>query len=374
MVFPLTINQEVTHGVPRFSMPEASDRMSGLATFRCDDQTKWGWACRSLPSQHDYSLLTDDTLPPLVGDVAVFELETIRNHTRILTADHERMRLYPGDKLVGVFGNRYATDAFEATVENSTDLSILTSAGMVGNVVSRHASTKSPTKLRLVGYLARPDGSRINMKAGRVETVLSPDPSIKVVLAVGTGMNAGKTTTAAKLVKSLLRRGLRVAANKVTGSVCHRDLFELRSTSAHDVRDFSDYGFPSTYLCEHEELVGLFDTMVADSIRVNPDIVVMEIADGVLQRETKMILSDPRIRQHISGVVLAAPCSSSALFGVDRIRGMGHEVIGVSGIISNSPLFMQEFSEQSDVALASSTGDADGLATLVMEHCRVAVS
>ena len=373
MVFPLIVNQEMTLGAPRFSMPQANDRMSGLATFRCDDQTKWGWACRSLPRRQDYNLLTDDTLPPKVGDVAVFEIETIRHHTRILTADHERMRLYPGDKLVGVFGNRYATDAYEATVEKSEDLSILTSAGMVGNILSRNVSTKSPTKVRLVGYLARPDGSRINMKAGHIQTVLAPDPSIKVVLAFGTGMNAGKTT-AAKLVKSLLRNGVRVAANKVTGSVCHRDLFELRSTSAHDVRDFSDYGFPSTYLCEHEELVGLFDTMVADSIRVKPDIIVMEIADGVLQRETKMILADPRIRQHIRGVVLAAPCSSSALFGVDRIRAMGHDVIAVSGIISNSPLFMQEFAEQSDVALASSVGDADRLATLVMEHCRVAVS
>jgi hypothetical protein len=228
--------------------------------------------------------------------------------------------------------------------------------------------------VRLVGYLARPDGSRINMKAGRIQTVLAADPTVKVVLAVGTGMNAGKTTTAAKLVKALLRRGVRVAANKLTGSVCHRDLFELRSTSAQDVRDFSDYGFPSTYLCAAEELVELFHTMVADSIRVKPDIVVMEVADGVLQRETKMILADPRIRQHIGGILLAAPCSSSALFGVDRIRNMGHDVIGVSGIISNSPLFMQEFAEQSDVALASSVGDADGLATLVIDHCRVAVS
>jgi hypothetical protein len=90
------------------------------------------------------------------------------------------------------------------------------------------------------------------------------------------------------LAKALLRLGLRVAACKVTGSISHRDLNELRATGVHDVRDFSDYGFPSTYLCENAELIDLFEAILTDAAIASPDIVVMEIADGLLQRETQM--------------------------------------------------------------------------------------
>ena len=37
----------------------------------------------------------------------------------------------------------------------------------------------------------------------------------------------------------------------------------MLSASAVHVTDFSDYGFPSTYKCESEELLVLFETMLA---------------------------------------------------------------------------------------------------------------
>lgn len=351
-------------------MTRAVPNSHGHGAFQADCETRWGWACRALDSTTTYRLLREPFGLPRVGDVAVVEVETVRNHTAIHTADHKRLRLYPGDKLVGVFGNRYATDAYEAEVRAADELHILTTAGMLGTVISRHRNTRLPTETRMLGYLADESGRRINLKSLRVQTVISGNLPAKVVLAVGTGMNSGKTTTSTKLVKSLLRSGARVAACKLTGSVCHRDNFELRATSAPFVCDFSDYGFPSTYMCAKAELVDLFHTMTADCLQSHPDVIVMEIADGVLQRETQMILADEQIRRSVAGVVLAAPCSSSALFGVERVRQFGHHVIAVSGIISNAPLFMREFAEQSDVTLASSTGEADVLARLVIEHCK----
>ncbi len=196
-------------------------------------------------------------------------------------------------------------------------------------------------------------------------------PPANVVFVVGTGMNSGKTTTAAALVKALLMQGLRVVACKLTGSVSHRDAFEYMATGAHEVWDFSDYGFPSTYLCSKDELRSLFWAMLDDAARNLPDIVVIEIADGVLQRETQLILADVDIRRHINGVVLTAPCSASALQGVAQLKAHGHQVMAVSGIITNSPLFMREITCYDDVPVASSKTPANELAALIMPHVEV---
>ena len=160
-----------------------------------------------------------------------------------------------------------------------------------------------------------------------------------------------------------LHQGLRVAACKLTGSVSHRDQYALRGTGAHHVRDFSDYGYPSTYLCERDELTALFDAMMADAAAAVPDVTVVEIADGVLQRETMLLLEDDYVKQRIHGVVLTAGCALSALRGVEEIERRGHQVVTVSGLITNAPLFVREFdAHRPDVPVASSTDDGAALA------------
>ena len=258
---------------------------------------------------------------------------------------------------------------FEAEVATTDDLHLLTAAGMMGTVRSRHASVKPPTELRFVGYLSRDGHAPLNLthalqRPARPFVAASP-----ILFVVGTGMNSGKTTTTAKLVKGLLNQGLRVAACKLTGSVSHRDQYAMRGTGAHHVRDFSDYGYPSTYLCERDELAALFDAMMADAAATVPDVTVVEIADGVLQRETMLLLEDDYVKQRIHGVVLTAGCALSALRGVEEIEQRGHQVVMVSGLITNAPLFMREFDTyRPDVLVASSTDDGTVLATTMQAH------
>ncbi|PON16446.1 hypothetical protein C2W62_18450 [Candidatus Entotheonella serta] len=203
-----------------------------------DDQPQkhlWPWACRSIDRLTRYELVTCDQSRPQVGDLAIVEVKSIGQHSRVQTSANERLRLYPGDTLVGVFGHRYATDAFEAEVGSVENLHLLTAAGRIGTVRSRHCNTKSPTRLHFWGYLADPAGYRINLKTLGYHPELPMRPPANVVFVVGTGMNSGKTTTAAALVKALLMQGLRVVACKLTGSVSHRDAFEYMATGAHEV-------------------------------------------------------------------------------------------------------------------------------------------
>ena len=358
----MTIGVTQTSAVAQGGAPSITTTLDlpRLSDFPAETPLKWSWACRSLSQTEDYRVLSDRQLPPRPGDCVLVQIDSLGYHQRIMTGC-DRQRLYEGDCLIGVLGNRYATDAYEGEVDGLDDLHILTGAGMLGTVRSKFASMKRPTELTYLGYLTTEAGARINLKSSQ-----RPPSDIDRRLD---SMNSGKTTTAAKLSKALLREGLRVAACKVTGSVSHRDLHELQATGVHDVRDFSDYGYPSTYQCDEQELLNVFESMLSDATQANPDVVVMEIADGVLQRETQMLLTSATVRPRVRGVVLAAGCAPSALFGAAQVKAYGHDVAAVSGCITNSPLFMREFSQHCDIPIGSSVDRGEHLAQLVMERC-----
>lgn len=168
-------------------------------------------------------------------------------------------------------------------------------------------------------------------------------------------MNSGKTTFCRKLIKSLARSGQRVAGCKLTGSISPRDYDELLSAGAVLVTDFSDYGYPSTYRCEREELLTLFEKMLSDLTKVRPDIIVMEIADGVLQRETESILNDPLFKQLTQGIIVTADSAPAALYTVGYLERLGFRIFCLSGIITSSPLYVKEFKSRRDISVISST-------------------
>ncbi len=326
---------------------------------------KWGWACRRVDPEANLTLLQDASRVPRVGDVAVAEVESINNHTRIITSALGPASLYPGDLLLGVFGNRYATDAFEAEAEELGELHLLTNAGMIGTVRSRHKTVKPPTRLRFIGYLADSAHNPINLKNRHFRPRPFEGPPGGVVLVVGTGMNAGKTTTASRLARRLVDHGRRVAVIKLTGSVCSRDWSEFAATGAHHVSDFSDHGFPSTYLSSSSELEGLFTGLLADAAAMNPHRVIMEIADGVLQRETSILLKSDLVRRHVRGVVVAASCAPSALHACHTLSRTGYRVLAVSGRVTNAPLFVREFQQHSDIPVLDPFRSAGELAQAV---------
>ncbi|MEO1339067.1 MAG: DUF1611 domain-containing protein, partial [Myxococcota bacterium] len=149
----------------------------------------------------------------------------------------------------------------------------------------------------------------------------------------------------------------RVAALKVTGSVSPNDRSELKATGAMHVRDFSDYGFPSTYRIDGSQLESLAATMLADAMDHDPHMIVVELADGVLQKETMALLNAAWLRRLAVGAVLAVPCALSALKGIEVIERAGLNVIGVSGRITNAPLFIDELAQYSGLPVLS-TPDA----------------
>lgn len=328
-----------------------------------NESIRWSWACRVLSSL-EYQIDTFST-EPISGDLALVRVDQIGYHKSIVTMDNKKLRIYVGDLLVGVFGNRYATDALEGEVNGLQNLSILTAGGMIGTIKSKHSEFGKSTRVSFMGFLNDEKGQRINLKKLKFHKSNTRSQIARLIIAVGTGMNSGKTTTSSKLIKGLSAQGLKIAACKLTGSVSNRDQDEMRSASAHTIIDFSDYGLPSTYLCTKEELLNLFNTMLSDLEKINPDLVVMEIADGILQRETAMLLSDPSIKKMVKGIILTAESAPSALYAVENLTDLGYNIIAVSGKITSSPLSVKEFKEHCEIPVVSSVDSGKQLADSV---------
>ena len=250
---------------------------------------KWGYVTRRVNRQ------TEPTLgqvlrAPRLGDFLVARIAVIGEHAFLENVHGRRMRMYPGDLLVGAYGNRYATDFYEGYIPQPGDaVHLLTSGGLVGTVTSSHTSRGAPTELEVLGPLTDTSGNPINTDDLALTLPPSRRPAYGTIVVVGSSMNAGKTTTAAGIVRGLSRAGLRVGAGKVTGSGSGKDFWAYTDAGAATVSDFLDYGMPSTFGYPPQRLIatmlGIRDHLVDDGAEA----VVLEIADGILQDETRAL-------------------------------------------------------------------------------------
>jgi len=292
----------------------------------------------------------NNTYIPQAGDVAVFEVQQLGKHTKMQVVGSGRLRhIFPGDHILATFGNRYATGQFEGYVPDTLadEYHILGQGGAVGVLHSSHSKwvKVGPTTLQLVGYAVDEKGAIINTKYyGQEELRFNPNKvyPFKTILSVGSSMDSGKTTTAAYLARGLRKAGQSVAYIKLTGTVYTKDKEFVEDCGASTVLDFSDVGFPSTYMCTMEELMNLHATLLNKVARFQPDFVVIEVADGLLQRETNRLLYYPAFMNTIDHVILSCGDSMGVPFGLEILTGIGHRPFAISGLFTASPLLRVE--------------------------------
>jgi hypothetical protein len=168
-------------------------------------------------------------------------------------------------------------------------------------------------------------------------------PELGTIVVLGSAMNAGKTTTTAAIVRGLAKAGLCVGAGKVTGSGSGKDHWAYVDAGAATVSDFLDFGMPSTFGYPQERLAGAMlairDRLVSDGA----DAIVLEIADGVLQDETRALAA--QLPGFADQVVLAVGDALGAIAGIDVLAKLGVSVRAVSGLVSASPLASKEAAE-----------------------------
>jgi len=288
------------------------------------------------------SLLTGEIIPR-AGDLVLAEVVRLGQHKRIELGHGRRATLFPGDEVIVCYGNRYAPDQFEAEIPADLAECHLVAAGGVASLcLSRNSKIRAPTKIRPIGLLADASGKRINMSDWALPALPVLRNNTPVVTVVGTSMNAGKTTTAANMIKGLSRAGLKVGAAKVTGTGAGGDVWLMKDSGAAAVYDFTDAGYVSTHLTAVSELENIASNLLAQLAHDAVDVIVLEIADGLLQEETSGLLRSEKFRAITDSVIFAAGDAMGAHHGVEWLRKNELPVIAVSGALTASPLARRE--------------------------------
>ncbi|MGE8141676.1 DUF1611 domain-containing protein [Novosphingobium sp. NPDC080210] len=294
---------------------------------------------------------------PAAGDLVLARVEVIGQHARLEEHLGRRAKLYPGDEIIVAYGARYAPDQFEAEVP--ADLSpcdLVAGGGVAARVLSRHSRMSKATRISPVGLLLDAQGQTINLRHYALpETTTVPDISPRVMAVVGSSMNAGKTTTAAGLVHGLARAGLRVAGIKVTGTGSGGDLWSMADAGAEWTLDFTDMGHATTAGLPEAEVERIATGLVRHTASLGADIIILEVADGLFQRETGALVGSHGFHRMVDGVVFAAGDALGAIGGIEWLRQRGLPVIALSGLLTASPLAMREAAAHSEVPVMTLT-------------------
>ncbi len=309
---------------------------------------KFSFAVRRVPVA-DMRCLIAGEVRPEAGDLCLATVEKLGHHTKLELANGRRAAMFVGDEIVVCYGNRYASAQFEAYVgETLAPCHLVIGGGVIGTVKEIHAGTRRPTRVVPIGLLARADGTRLNLRdhALRPTQISRPLP---VVAVVGTNMRSGKTTVAANIVRGLTELGFRVGAAKLTGTGAGRDLWSLQDAGADPVLDFTDAGHASTYMLSPSELDSILDTLLGHLSASDADVVVVEIADGLLQKETHALLGSERFRATVDAVVFAADGAVAAVAGARWLKEQEQPLVAISGTVTRAPLAIREIASWSNV-------------------------
>jgi len=306
-------------------------------------------------------LIADDRAPRS-GDLVLARVTDIGQHPRIELRDGRRARLHPGDEVVVCYGARYAPDQFESELPGDLgECDLVAGGGIASRMRCRHKRMKAPTALAPVGLLARADGEPLNLSRFALPARRAGHRRPAVIAVLGTSMNSGKTTTAESLVRGYGQRGLRVAAAKVTGTGSGGDRWCVADAGAVAVLDFTDAGVPSTFGLDPDAVQSVLHTLVAHLEDARPDVIVVEVADGLCQRETAALLACAAFREVVDGVMFAAGEALGAKAGVGELARLGCPALAVSGLITASPLASREAEEVTGVAVVPNADIAAGL-------------
>jgi len=312
---------------------------------------KWAFTTRRV-NRDDVRGFSTAYASAKAGDLLLCEITEIGQHKNIQLADRRMSTSYPGDLVVLCLGDRYAPDQFLASAVIDDDkIDLVAGGGIAGRVDASHARMSSPTRLKPMGLLTGARGQVLNI-ADYALPALPANNDVTVIGVFGASMNSGKTTAATSLAHGLLRSGYAAAGVKATGTGAFGDFNSFEDGGAPAL-DFTDAGMATTFRMPLERIEAGFDALVATAAARGAEVVVVEIADGVFQQETREIIKSSRIRDRLDGILFAAPDALSALGGVTVLDQVGLSPFAISGMVSCSPLATAEAAEVTGLPILS---------------------
>ncbi len=298
--------------------------------------------------------------PPQVGDVVYGQISRIGQHSSLENSSGRIHSIHNGTRGIFVYGNRYAPDYYEGIVPKSfhEEADLLARSGMIGAVKNKNALIKDPTRVKIFGYVCREDGTALNTKNFpliKPHQIAKKTPRAKMILVCGTSMNSGKSYAAAACCWALSTMGHVVRATKATGTASLKDILRMNDAGANPYADFTYLGYPSTYLLPEAEVLNVFHQLDLKFANNPKNYWVVEFADGIIQRETAMLLQSPEVKSRIHKFIFCASDAFGAIGGLRVLKErFGMEPDAMSGVCSSSPLSVRELSEFTDIPVFNS--------------------
>jgi len=297
---------------------------------------------------------------PEPGDVIYGRITRIGQHSTLENKSGRIHSIHNGSKAIFVFGNRYAPDYYEGFVpkEECWEADLLARSGIIGKVKTKNSLIKDPTKIVMIGYACTTDGHILNT---RKFPLISPKRHIKktprsrMILVCGTAMNSGKSMAAGACCWVLSSLGYNVRASKVTGTASLKDILRMNDAGARHYNDFTLLGYPSTYMLNRSELLHIFNSIDLKYANNPKNFWVVEFADGIIQRETSLLLLSEEVRSRIHRLVFCANDAFGAIGGLKILdEKYNLKPDAISGVCSSSPLHIRELSAFTDIPVFNS--------------------
>jgi hypothetical protein len=333
------------------------------------DVDKIGSATSPVGLPKTVAIISSSTAPR-AGDVVVVRALTDSATYNMLELPTGRLaKINPGDLLIGVLGRRRALKGFVGDVPSSAaagdELHLLNMGGVIGQCTGHHSSLGDAIKLEVIGFVADEKGEIKNIADEALPPKTSLGDSAPLVLIAGTSMNSGKTYAATELIKQATRAGLKVAAAKLSGVACLRDTMNMADHGAIATASFLDCGLPSTV--DVGDLAPTAKAIISRLNEVNPDLIVIELGDGILGGySVDSIFDDSELRDATAALVFCASDYVGAWGGIELLRKRGVEVDVISGSVTDSRMGEDYIRNEFDVPAANARREGSTLFDLVI--------
>lgn len=317
--------------------------------------TKRAFTTRRVPFESFYGesstlWLNSGSIRPRSGDVVLARVERIGQHARLELPSGRRTRLHLGDEVLVAYGDRYAPDQFESQVPMDLGpTNLVASGGVASTVLSRSARVGRATDITPIALVTDEMRVPLNLNRFGVSVAEPTTPRPRTIAVIGTSMNSGKTTTVESLVVGLRAAGEIVGATKITGTGSGADYWVMVDAGASCVVDFTDVGLVSTYRIPFSVVETNLALLVDHLTNAGCTAVVIEVADGIYQQETALLLESGVFRNYVDGIVFAAADAVGAVAGTEYLGGLGLPVVAASGMLTRSPLAHREASKECSV-------------------------
>ena len=302
--------------------------------------------------------------PPEPGDIAYGMIIRIGEHSSLENVSGRIHKIYVGTKTIFVFGNRYAPDYYEGLVPSqiTDEVDLLSRSGIIGEVKTKNLMRKDPTRVQILGYVCNKDDGILNTRyfySIKPRSEIKKEPRSPMIIICGTSMNSGKSFAAAACCRALSSLGYTVRASKVTGTAGLKDILHMNDAGANTYADFTYFGYPSTYLLSEEDLLNIFNKLDLKYANNPQNFWVVEFADGVIQRETAILLRSPDVTNRVHKFIFCANDTFGAIGGLRVLSDRsGIKPDAISGLCSSSPLYLRELADFVDIPTFNSA-DSD---------------